>query len=238
MRTRLVGSYGWYDGYLENRTTGGTVNGYERGGVRGIVEADVGERLQLTFIGDYRRAKDDCCTEIIGQPPGGAAMGSLNGVTCRGSATRWIWQNFLTSTGEKSWGLSLGPDLELGRIGTLTSITAWRDWKNPGMRDGDWLDQPFVGVARLHDFGPQPSDIVTREVRIAGGERLQLWWAASSTRPTPSAPSSATSSPARPPPCRPSPAAPGGPGGTIRHIVGRDSERDFGVALRLNYGAR
>jgi iron complex outermembrane receptor protein len=32
--------------------------------------------------------------------------------------------------------------------------------------------------------------------------------------------------------------APGGPGGTIRYLAGRDSERYFGVALRLNYGAR
>lgn len=32
--------------------------------------------------------------------------------------------------------------------------------------------------------------------------------------------------------------APGGPGGTIRYIVGRDSERYFGVALRVNVGNR
>jgi iron complex outermembrane receptor protein len=173
VRTRIVGAYGWYDGFLKNLTTGDTVNGYERWGVRGIVEADAGERLKLTFIGDYREADDDCCTEIIGNPPGGAAAGSLNGVTFRGAGTRDIRQNFLTSTREQSWGLSLQADLDLGNIGTLTSITAYRDWENRGTRDGDWLDRPFVGVAQLHDFGPQPSDTFTQEVRVAGGDRLQ-----------------------------------------------------------------
>jgi iron complex outermembrane receptor protein len=173
VRARLTGSYGWYDGFLKNLTTGDTVNGYERWGVRGIVQADLGERLELTLIGDYREADDDCCTEIIGNPPTGAAAGSLNGVTFRGPATREIRQNFLTSTREKSWGLSLQADLDLGGLGTLTSITAWRDWENRGTRDGDWLDQPFVGVAQLHDFGPQPSDTFTQEVRVAGGDRLQ-----------------------------------------------------------------
>ena len=173
VRTRLVGSYGWYDGFLKNLTTGDTVNGYERWGVRGIVEADAGERLKLTFIGDYREADDDCCTEIIGNPPAGAAAGSLNGVEFRGAGTREIRQNFLTSTREQSWGLSLQADLDLGTIGTLTSITAYRDWENRGTRDGDWLDTVFVGVAELHDFGPQPSDTFTQEVRLAGGDRLQ-----------------------------------------------------------------
>lgn len=173
VRARVTGSYGWYDGYLKNLTTGDTVNGYERWGVRGIVQADVSDALELTLIADYRRAKDDCCTEIIGEPPTGAAAGALNGVRFKGPATREIRQNFLTSTGEKSWGVSLQADLDLGSIGTLTSITAYRDWRNKGTRDGDWLDQPFVGVAQLHDFGPQPSDTFTQEVRVAGGDRLQ-----------------------------------------------------------------
>ncbi len=173
VRARVTGSYGWYDGFLKNLTNGKTVNGYERWGVRGIVQADIGEALELTLIADYRRAKDDCCTEIIGNPPGGAAAGSLEGVRFRGPATREIRQNFLTSTGEKSWGVSLQADLDLGALGTLTSITAYRDWRNRGTRDGDWLDRPYVGVAQLHDFGPQPSSTFTQEVRIAGGERLQ-----------------------------------------------------------------
>lgn len=49
----------------------------------------------------------------------------------------------------------------------LTSITSYRGWDNQEIRDGDWLDRPYVGLNQLHDDGPQTSNTLSQELRIA-----------------------------------------------------------------------
>jgi iron complex outermembrane recepter protein len=166
VRARVTGVYANFDGYIFNRTLNRDVNGYKRWGVRGVVEADVTERLMLTFIGDYRESDDDCCVEIIGTVPAGTAAAPFTGIPLIGDGTRTIIDNFLNTTKERSWGASLQADLDVGSLGTLTSITAYRDWRNTGTRDGDYVDRPYVGIAQLHDFGPQPSTTFTQELRL------------------------------------------------------------------------
>src|SRR5688572_6083572 len=167
--------YGTFDGFIRNLTFDRDVNGYERWGVRGIIEADVSERLMLTFIGDYREAHDDCCAEVIGTVPAGTAAESQAGIAINGDEVRAVRNNFVNETIETSWGTSLQADLDLGDAGTLTSITAYRDWKNDGLRDGDYADTVYVGIPQLHDYGPQPSTTFTQELRFASpsGERLE-----------------------------------------------------------------
>ncbi len=72
----------------------------------------------------------------------------------------------MTATNEESWGISLQADIELGDH-VLTSITSYRGWDNQEIRDGDWLDQPYVGLNQLHDDGPQTSNTMSQELRIA-----------------------------------------------------------------------
>jgi iron complex outermembrane receptor protein len=165
VRSRWTAFWGQYDGNIRNLTTGNDINGYDRWGVRGIIEADVSDRLSLLLIGDYREADDDCCGEVIGTAPGGAAAGSLDGVDFKGDGTREVRHNLVTATEEKSWGLSLEANLEVGDH-TVTSITAYREWDNREIREGDWLDTVFVGVAQLHDDGPQNSNTFSQELRL------------------------------------------------------------------------
>lgn len=174
---RFTANYGRFDGLVRNITLNRTVNGFERYGVRGLVEANVGDALTLTFIGDYRKQKSDCCAEVIGTAPAGALAGSLLGVDLRGDATREIRQDQITLTRETSWGLSLQADLDVGSVGTLTSITAYRRYRNFGIRDGDFIDTVYniAGGNQLHDFGPQPSKTFTQEIRLAspGGQTFE-----------------------------------------------------------------
>jgi iron complex outermembrane recepter protein len=166
LRSRFTGFYGQYDGNITNITTGNKVNGYKRYGFRGAIEADLGEAISLTLRGDWRKAKDDCCAEIIGTVPTNAAALALAGTNINGDETRRVAQNLVTATNEKSWGISLQADVELGEH-TLTSITSYRGWDNTEIRDGDWLDRPYVGINQLHDSGPQKANTFTQEVRLA-----------------------------------------------------------------------
>jgi iron complex outermembrane recepter protein len=166
LRSRFTGYYSEYDGNISNLTTGTKVNGYKHYGVRGAIEADLGETVTLTLRGDYRKANDDCCAEIIGTTPGNASALALTGTGINADRTRSIRQNLVTATKEKSWGVSLQADVELGNH-TLTSISSYRGWDNTEIRDGDWLDRPYVGLNQLHDNGPQTSKTFSQELRIA-----------------------------------------------------------------------
>ncbi len=173
-RTRVTAFYGEYDGNIENLYNGDDINGYERYGIRGIAQWDATDDLQFTFIGDYRKADDDCCGEVIGAIPAGvnrnAILGLLSGVDLRGDETREVRHNLVTSTEEEAWGLSMQFDWELGEH-VLTSITAYRTWDAGEIREGDWLDQAAAyvgnGFAQLHDDGPQESTTLSQEVRLA-----------------------------------------------------------------------
>ncbi|HZF44652.1 MAG TPA: TonB-dependent receptor, partial [Sphingomonadaceae bacterium] len=171
VRSRVTGFYTEWDGNIRNETVDRTVNGFKRYGVRGIVVADVTPDLQLTLIGDWRRAKDDCCAEVIGTLPNNLAAGALP--EPRGDRTRRIRQNLVTRTDEESYGFSAQVDGSIGEH-TVTSITAYRNYKNDETRDGDFLPQAFVGFNQLHDFGPQTGETVTQELRLTSPNNQPL----------------------------------------------------------------
>nr|WP_310523282.1 TonB-dependent receptor [Polymorphobacter sp.] len=167
LRARVTGFYGKYDGNIYNDAANvdRRVNGYERYGVRGILEADVSDTIKLTLIGDWRKANDDCCGEVIGTTPTGVGALALAGITFAKDETRTIRQNLVTRTEEESWGVSLQADIELGNQ-TVTSITAYRDYKNREIRDGDWIAGAVAGVPQLHDDGPQTGKTFSQELRL------------------------------------------------------------------------
>jgi iron complex outermembrane receptor protein len=92
IRSRFTGFYGSYDGNIRNLTTGKDVNGYKHYGVRGVIEADLGDTVTLTLRGDWRKADDDCCAEIIGTVPTNAAAGILAATGIKGDGTRAVKQ--------------------------------------------------------------------------------------------------------------------------------------------------
>jgi iron complex outermembrane recepter protein len=103
---------------------------------------------------------------LIGTTPTNAAALALTGTNISGDETRRISQNLVTATKETSWGLSAQADIDLDGV-SLTSITSFRKWDNDEIRDGDWLNGPFVGLNQLHDRGPQVSNTFSQEVRLA-----------------------------------------------------------------------
>ncbi|MEN9932406.1 MAG: hypothetical protein RIS17_979 [Pseudomonadota bacterium] len=167
VRSRWTAFYGNYEGNIFNdaANVNRRVNGYDRYGVRGVIEADLTDTVKVTVIGDYRRANDDCCAEVIGDRPAGPAGLALTGINFEGDRTRTIRQNLITRTEEESYGVSLQLDAEVG-TSTFTSITAWRRYDNNEIRDGDWFDRAAAGQAQLHDIGPQTGTTISQELRL------------------------------------------------------------------------
>lgn len=188
VRTRTTAFYDDYNGNIRNVARGGRrVNGLEHYGIRSVVEADLGETVMLTLIGDYHKNDDDCCADIIGGPPrlpfNNATPGAVNTAalaliqtvlpTLRGDETRAVNQNLVTRTIEEGYGFSGQLDAEVGDH-TVTSITAYRNFANNEIRDGDFYPQAFISPPQSHDIGPQTGDTFSQELRLTspGGQLI------------------------------------------------------------------
>ncbi len=189
---RVTGFYGKYDGNIFNAATNVNryVNGYERYGVRAILAAQLGD-VKVTLSGDWRKANDECCAEVIGTAPGAVnvtatvagvpntplvalsaatVQSALSGTQFAGDQSRRIRQNLVTASIQKSYGGSLQLDWDSGPV-TVTSITGYRRFDEREVRDGDFLDAAYVGIAQLHDDGPQTGKTFSQELRIANNGR-------------------------------------------------------------------
>ena len=182
LRTRTTAFYSNYDGNIFNiaPNVNRRVNGFEHYGVRTIVQADISEAVRLTLIGDYHKNNDDCCADVIGGPPlfgatsatpGAVNTANLNLIQTvlpliRGNKTRTVNQNLVTRTIETGYGFSGQFDAEVGNQ-TVTSITAYRNFANNELRDGDFYPQPFIGAPQSHDTGPQTGYTFSQELRLA-----------------------------------------------------------------------
>ncbi len=172
VRSRLTGFYTNYDGNIRNAAVNKIVNGFEHYGGRLQVDADAGPNVKLAFIADYHHNNDDCCGEVIATGPINPATGAFVTnpsssalPTPRGTDTRSIAQDLVTRTKETGYGFSLQADISAGTQ-TVTSITAYRNYKNTEIRDGDFLPGAYVGFNQLHDFGPQTGDTFSQELRL------------------------------------------------------------------------
>lgn len=163
VKGRFTAFYGTYGGNIRNVTSDTRVNGYEHWGVRGMIVADPSETLSLTLIADYRESDDDCCAELIGTVPTNLTATVLP--TPRGDRTRRVAQDLITSTTEKSGGVSLQADWDVADH-VVTYIGSYREYDNTEVRDGDWLPRAYVGFNQLHDLGPQTSNTMTQELRV------------------------------------------------------------------------
>jgi iron complex outermembrane recepter protein len=166
LRGRFSAFYSNYEGNIFNEAPNvlKRVNGYEHYGLRGMIGADLSDNVTALLIADWRKSDDDCCAQVIGEAVASPAFSALP--TPRGDETRRIRQNTVTRTEEESWGASLQIDARLGEH-VLTSITAYRDYKNTEVRDGDFLAQPFIRFPQAIDIGPQDSSTFSQELRLA-----------------------------------------------------------------------
>ena len=177
---------GEFDGYIRNVFTNETTSGYDREGIRAMLEFEPSDNVSMLFIFEDYDANDDCCADIEGLPSGRNpaseaapnSMGVVNGVADIDLDQRLIDHDLINVTLDSTTAYSVQVEADIGDY-TLTSITARRTWNNTEIREGDFTsiagdsDQPVFGVPfQLHDVGPQEWRQLSQELRLAspGGE--------------------------------------------------------------------
>ncbi|MEM7081363.1 MAG: TonB-dependent receptor [Pseudomonadota bacterium] len=163
-----------FDGFIQNVFNNETINGYDKRGVRGMLEYDVSDKTQVLFIFEDYDADNDCCADLEARPsgrnPASEAAPSGTGLDLN---QRRVDHDFETRTLDSTTATSIQVETELGEH-TLTSITAQRSWDNTEFREGDFTSiagdstDPVFGVPfQLHDIGPQEWRQFSQELRLS-----------------------------------------------------------------------
>jgi iron complex outermembrane receptor protein len=187
-----------FDGYINNVYNNQTVSGYDKEGVRAMLDIEATNDTDILFIFENVNSNDSCCADLELTPSGrhnSEASPNSTGIGDLDLDQRQIDHDFETRTLDETTAFSIQVDKELGDH-QLTSITAYRSWNNTEFREGDFTSTagdsplPVFGVPfQLHDIGPQEWDQVSQELRIASptGGALDyqagfFWWNQKSER--------------------------------------------------------
>ncbi|APL95993.1 TonB-dependent receptor [Sphingobium indicum] len=172
----LTGAYSHYDGNVTNVFDNSTVNGFRNAGVRGKLQFKPTEDLTITLIGDYADARNTTpqgvvsSTTLIAYPTNAVtsfpAFATAVAPVVPSAENRSINSNYFTNAEDKNYGLSAQIDWNIGDY-TLTSITAWRGWKNDQAQDQDRLPRATTAFAQQHDIGNLHFDQYSQELRLA-----------------------------------------------------------------------
>ncbi|WP_395335506.1 TonB-dependent receptor [Novosphingobium sp. BL-8H] len=174
---RIDGLYANYDGNVHNVYTDNQVNGYERYGVRGKIQAQPTDTLKLTLSGDYLHSHDTTPSGVyartsqiayptgaVTQSPALASFLTSQGIVA-GPENREVSTNFDTDVRDKNYGGSLTAEWGLGDY-TVTSITAYREWKNAQHQDYDALSQLSATFPQGDDYGTVDNHQFSQELRL------------------------------------------------------------------------
>ncbi len=153
---RISGWYSKRDGYEFNIFDGKRINKEKQYGIRGRLKWDPSDSVTVNLIGHYTQIKSRCCSpEILDYSevaiPGFIADSIALGTPLLTTVTgdRIVEESEPGVDNMRLAGGSATVDVDLGSVGTLTSITAYSWIKNANPRS------PYAGVSRrtLNDQG-------------------------------------------------------------------------------------
>ena len=168
---RFDGGYRQRDGYIEDANTDRRINNIDRWNVRGQALLDTGT-MTFRLIADYAETDEVCCGAV--NVVAGRTVPAINAVAAAqglvgiytgppSDRIQAISPNRDYSERVRDWGVSGEFNVDIGDV-SLTSITAYRDWR--ALRDQD-ID--FSGIDRAYrdDYRVDLTDF-TQEVRLQG----------------------------------------------------------------------
>jgi len=179
-----------FDGNLFNVFNNQTVNGYDKEGVRAMLDVELTDDTKMLFIFENMESNDNCCADIEGLPSGRNpdseaapnSDGIVDGRADLDLEQRLIDHDFESRTIDETTSFSVQLETEFDGF-SFTSITAYRTWDNTEFREGDFTsiagdsDQPVFGVPfQLHDVGPQTWNQFSQEVRLASTTEGKFDW--------------------------------------------------------------
>ena len=179
LRARVTGYYNDVGGHIANAYTGRKENGFDSWGVRGKLEWDATDRLNLLLAADYRKNNADCCQGVLVRV-GNPQRLSLIGDTGVSPDNRQSWNNGATFADSKQSTVSLEGNLDLGGV-TLTSVTAYQKYDIANNFEPDRLGSAvptFVtpgGASQFdYNYGTTAIEQFSQEVRATsnGAGRL------------------------------------------------------------------
>ena len=169
LAVRLSGNADLRDGYLTNTTTGNDINNRDRKSVRGDVLWNPTDSVSVRVIGDYNVIHEKCCgvvplfngpaTQFIGAPPP-FGLGSPVGNPANKFSNDIV---FNTDPTNRLYGKGISAQADWqSAIGTVTSITAYRNQTNQSIQDVD-----FTGADLANKNQPNKISTFTQELRLA-----------------------------------------------------------------------
>ena len=168
------------DGVIRNVRTGQWHNDVNNEALRGQLLWVPSTDLSFKLTIDYANFRSNCCTQVylrVGQslrpaarqyPALAAGIGYVPASTNPYDRLTDIDADLGVDTNEG--GISLISDWTLGRIGTLTAVSAWRFWRWDAANDRDYTGIPI----QLTQHIPSRQDQYSHELRLAsdGARRL------------------------------------------------------------------
>lgn len=165
---RLTASGVDNDGYAKNFYNGDKINSAQSYNVRGKLLWQAKDDLEFLLAADY--SWSDCkCTALsvrsVGEPPDQQALLDALSPVVPSDHNQDVNNDERTFTHLRSSGVSLTTNWEINDY-TLTSITAYRDW-----RSESWVDLDNLPTNPIELYAPKPplteQDQFSQEIRVA-----------------------------------------------------------------------
>lgn len=174
----LAAFFSHFDGNGKNVFDGRDINGYEHNGLRGRLRWKPTDDVTVDLIADYSHNVDSGYADSVGTVFSSAYNDNVFSPSLKpltpGDGNKDIDNDQSPWTKDANSGFSAQVNWAIGEY-SLTSITAYRNWKNAQARDGDFRsDSPtyvatgaLAGDIRTHDYGRLNFDQFTQELRVA-----------------------------------------------------------------------
>jgi len=185
----LTATQSEFDGFILNVFNNKKVNGYSHWGARAMVEFKPSSDFNVLTIYEHNEANDDCCADLevlpSGRNPSSPAapnsIGIVDGVAHLDLNQRRVDHDLITRTINNTDAFSVEMNKDFAGDFTLTSVSAYRDWKNTEIREGDFTSiggsasTPVFAVPfLLHDNGTREWRQFTQEIRISSPQDQRL----------------------------------------------------------------
>ncbi|KAA8735709.1 TonB-dependent receptor [Acinetobacter qingfengensis] len=164
LKANVTALLGNYDGNVKNLSTNKDVNGYKNHGFRTKFEYTPTDNLSIGLIADYMHKDGTAPTGVVVRNTNANYAAALSPVVAHRENRETI-ENTSASTEDTNQGLALTADWTLENH-QISSITAYRQWKNTQIQDGDQLSAATVNFAGIADLGTVNSKQFSQEIRI------------------------------------------------------------------------